>query len=312
MRSTSTVEKDKEPEVHTHTHSGGPGSQGHPPATQEKPMPGQGTSLEVVDYGDDAGAGLDNIKAEEFTIPFVRVLDAKSPQCDRAKASGKLIKGAMPGMILVTSTQEIFPGEDIGMDVMFVDRSHQFIEYTVGKEGSQGEFVGVHSDTEQLVIDLRAKHGKFGKIPMPNSNVLVETYSLYGFFFPTPTFSFRGVLSLQSTQIPKYNTFMEIVGGIEYLNSQGGMTNPPMWGHRWHLGTRGESNKKGSYWGYTLNLVNEATRAYPRPARIERTDPLYAKGKAFFESIRAGRVKIKRDDDEASEATAKVGDNIEF
>ena len=43
-----------------------------------QPQATTGTSLAVVEYGEEAGAGLENITADERTIPFITILQSNS------------------------------------------------------------------------------------------------------------------------------------------------------------------------------------------------------------------------------------------
>ncbi len=116
-------------------------------------------ALQVMDFGEDAGLGMENTTADEFTIPFITVLQTNSPQCDENE--GSYIPGAKAGMFYNTGTGELINGKD-GFIFVPVARDHNFAEFTPRNLG--GGFVGTHAPDDDLVIMLRAKFGKFGKM----------------------------------------------------------------------------------------------------------------------------------------------------
>ena len=67
----------------------------------------------VADFEADAGAGMENVTADDLQIPFLSILQSNSPQLDESE--GKYIDGAKAGMILNTVTNEIFDGK-IGLN----------------------------------------------------------------------------------------------------------------------------------------------------------------------------------------------------
>jgi hypothetical protein len=84
------------------------------PAAGEKPLgelsvPEAGRELVQVDFGDDAGAGMEDVKAGEYRIPFLRILQSNSPQVKPPTAGG--VPGAQAAMIFNTSTGELYDGE---------------------------------------------------------------------------------------------------------------------------------------------------------------------------------------------------------
>jgi len=55
---------------------------------------------------EEAGAGLENFTTDDMQIPFIRILQALSPQLN--KQDSMYIKGAEQGDIFNTVTQEVY------------------------------------------------------------------------------------------------------------------------------------------------------------------------------------------------------------
>ena len=71
-------------------------------------------ALAAVNFEADAGQGL-NMTQEDLALPFLKVLGQLSPECNKRDA--KYVKGAEPGMIINTVTNEIYDGVK-GIDVV--------------------------------------------------------------------------------------------------------------------------------------------------------------------------------------------------
>lgn len=256
---------------------------------QEEPTQAPGTALATMDYGTDAGAGMENVTADELAIPFFRMLQGLSPQVNPAEA--KYIEGAKQGEILNTATGEHFPV----MDFVAVHRDHNFGEYTPREQG--GGFIGIKAPDDPEVLSLRAKQGKFGKLITARDTHLVETFSLFGIAVIGGRAS-RGVISFASTAIKAYTGFITQVSGIEYPNSKGDLQRPPLWAHRWRISSKPDKNKKGSFFSWKIEPAEPRVDGqFPFiKSRMNPDAGLYIAGKEFYEMIKAGKVTVKRED----------------
>ena len=267
-----------------------------------------GSALMVIDYGDDEGCGMENISRDEFKIPLMRILQSNSPQCKPVSAGGT--EGAVAGMIYNTATGEMWSGEN-GLLFIPVDRDHNYIEYVPRDAG--GGFVGTYDIDDPVVGNLREKQGKFGKLTMDSGNELVETFYLFGLIIPPDGTTIQGVVPFTSTQISKYQAFMTRYQSITYPNAAGKKVRPPLWAHRWKLGTVYQQNKKGQFFGWTLKLKSEP----PVSCRMRLDDELYQQGRAFYELLKEGKARVEHsagggNPDGASGGGAAGGEEIPF
>jgi hypothetical protein len=249
-----------------------------------------GTDVMVIDYGDDAGAGTENVTKDEYALPFWRILQSNSPQLKPVANGG--VPGAKVGQILNTATNELYDGE-AGFDFIPVYRDHNFPEFTPRDAG--GGFVGIRAVDDPIVLRLRAEQGQFGKLKLRadgGETELTETYYLYGMAVQGHFVLGRGLLGFASTQIRKYKTFVTQAMGIVYPNAAGVPVRPPLWAHRWHLSTIFESNKKGDYYGWRLTLADGVSVMDSIKVRLKLSDPLYLQGREFYELIKQGTVKV--------------------
>ena len=79
-----------------------------------------GTAITVVDFEGDEGAGMENVDRSEWTIPFVRIVQAGSPQ-----AKPKAVGGLGPVVVRVHHDQpgrRQHQGRDVPADHVVVER----------------------------------------------------------------------------------------------------------------------------------------------------------------------------------------------
>lgn len=265
----------------------------------------QNTALAVVeDFGDEAGAGFENVGRDEYKIPFLRILQALSPQCQDPGAGG--LAGAKPGMIINTATNELYDGKK-GLAFVPAFRTHNFVEFIHRDAG--GGLVAIYPDDEPKVLQLQAKYGKYGKLPVGDAppqgqkdlrNQISEVYSLYGIAVPDEAAAFRSVVAFSSSQIKKYQEYMTRSMAIKYLVDRGNgvkvAQNPPIYAHLWRLTTVLEKKGDKSWYNWQLRLhaVDENGVELPPIKSLlnRKTDDRYLAAADFHQIIKGGHAKV--------------------
>lgn len=285
--------------------------------TKTKPEAGElavretSSQLATVDFGDDAGLGMEDVGRDEFIIPFLRVLQTNSPQVEDQAQGG--LAGAKPGMVVNLGTNELLDGRT-GFTFIPVHRDHNFVEFIPRNLG--GGFVGIHDVDDPTVLQLRAEQGAFGKLftsdkktneGLPAEGTEIgEQFYLYGLVVDDSGFVGRVVIAFGSTQIKKYKGFIGRVDNIRYIGPDGNPVKPPLWAHRWRFTTVPESNKKGKFYGWAIGLAernDDGTECPSVKSLVKRSDPLYTQGREFYDLIKGGGAKV--DYAKAAEAEAE-------
>lgn len=267
-----------------------------------------GTALVTVDFGNDAGAGMENVTRDELKVPFLTPLASNSPQVANPPEQGGLAN-AKPGMIFNTGTGEVYDGKP-GLVIIPVHRDHNFVEFTPRNLG--GGFVAIHQPEDPLIEELKARQGKFGRLSNGvtsrnekgealNGTEISETFYLFALIIdPNTSMPFPAVIPFKSTQIKKYQAFMQRQTAMKYNNPRSTTENPlppvqpPIWAHKWRLGTAFESNKKGNFYGWTLTLDAKNPDGSEQPyikSLLRTSDPLYTEARAFNQSLTQGRAR---------------------
>lgn len=257
--------------------------------------------LDFYDPGEEAGRGLEDIQLDERKIPFLRILDPKSPQCKPTSQGG--LPGARGGALLNTSTNQVYNGE-LGGEFIPAARDYRYVEYVKrNDDGSGGGFRAVHDPKDPKIQALREKFGKFGKLPMGETEdgqplEGVQTFYLFGTFYPPNDDPFRCIVGFASTQIKKYTAFVERTDAFRYpgrlADGSIGRVKPALYVHRWHLATQYESKGAYSWYGWKLTLAEKNPDGSEKPKEasyLPKGDERRAAATEFFDMIQSGKVK---------------------
>lgn len=228
------------------------------------------TALAVMaaDFAADAGLGMEGADKSSFAIPFLSILQGLSPQLET-------VDGAKPGLFINSITNEVFK------EVLVIPCAFQrrFLRWAPRSEGGgyKGEYNPVDIETGKIAGVSQNAEGRL----MLENDELKDTRNHF-VLMQTETGAWTGaLLSLSSTQIKKSKRWMSLILGIEMRNAQGKPFNPPSFSHVYKLSAVKEENSKGSWWGLQVEKVEPVGDA-----------ELYAKAKAFHNSVSAGEVEV--------------------
>lgn len=239
-------------------------------ATTEVAVAETNTALAVMaaDFAADAGLGMEGADKSSFAIPFLSILQGLSPQLET-------VDGAKPGLFINSITNEVFK------EVLVIPCAFQrrFLRWAPRSEGGgyKGEYNPVDIETGKIDGVHQNNEGRL----MLENDELKDTRNHF-VLMQTESGAWTGaLLSLSSTQIKKSKRWMSLILGIEMRNAQGKPFNPPSFSHVYKLSAVKEENSKGSWWGLQVEKVEPVGDA-----------ELYAKAKAFHNSVSAGEVEV--------------------
>lgn len=260
-------------------------------ATKDVPAAGENLLPAVLDYGQDAGVGFEEMGSNELQIPFLALLQDLSPQV--TGADGKEIRGARAGMLLNTVT-----GELLGTEVVFVPcaRQHIFTAWRPRSEG--GGFRGRFAAADPLVQKAIAGSPTFGKYKTAEGDELQETFYLYGLVVrkdepPSPV-----VIAFASTKIRIYRGFITNAKSCTVQVPGVGAVNPPLFAHRLRISTARQKNQKGTF--YNL-VIGPAIGSTLKESLLPNTDPLFKAGRDFRALVTAGKAKAADEEQHGAE-----------
>ena len=203
-----------------------------------------------VDFGQFGATGFENVTQADLGIPFLMIVQKMSPEVD--KESPKYIPGLEPGMIINSLNKAVYGGK--GEPFVFTPYSYHrmWVEWKPRTNG--GGLVKAHP-TDAILAETTK--GPKGEDMLRNGNIIVNTAYLFGAVLETSTEPLaepiHAVLSFTSTQLKKARGWLSHMQALR-LDIGGNRVTPPMFAYRWKLSTTPESNDKGTWYGWKIEI----------------------------------------------------------
>tara|TARA_R100000234_G_scaffold46829_1_gene27994 strand:- start:16307 stop:17050 length:744 start_codon:yes stop_codon:yes gene_type:complete len=223
------------------------------------------SELAVIDFAADAKDGLDNISRDDLAVPFVNIVQKTSPIIDANE-------NAKAGMIHNSVSDALY--EHVLAIPCGYKRS--FVEWKPRESG--GGYVGEHAAS--AAISQRPRNEK-GEIVLENGNILVETAYMFVCLFHDTTGLEQAVITMSSTQLKKARRWNSQIMGLKVPGPDGSLVTPAIYSHVYHLTTKQESNDKGSWYGWNIEVSGPVT-----------DKAVYDMSKAFASVVKEGAVQV--------------------
>jgi len=244
---------------------------------------------DILEFAGD-GAAFDS---SEMQIPFLRVLQALSPQLNKKKA--EYIEGASSGDMFNTVSNQHWDGEE-GVVLIPCFQTTKYLEFTPREQG--GGFRG-EIPANDPVLTRTTRNG--AKEMLPTGNELVKSDQHYclvvgedGSFEPV-------VVDMKSTQLKVSRRWKTQIAMQKIKNPKTGqMITPPVYATMWKLTTTEESNDQGSWSNYQIEKVG----------LVDNRD-LLLEAKSFRDSVLAGEVKAAAEEG-VSQPSNSMDEDIPF
>lgn len=240
----------------------------------------------------DAGEGA-AFSADEMQIPFVRLLQALSPQLNKKKA--EYIEGASSGDAFNNVTGQYWDGEK-GITVIPCYQTTKYLEFTPREMG--GGFRG-EINPNNPVLQQTTRSGS--KEILPNGNELVKSDQHFCLIVDEDGGFQPAVIDMKSTQLKVSRRWKTQIAMQKVTLPDGRKVTPPVFATMWKLRSVEESNDQGSWSNWAVEKVG----------LVEDRD-LYQEARTFRKSIEAGEVKAAPDEHEQSAARQEADQDIPF
>jgi hypothetical protein len=236
------------------------------------------------------GAAYDS---SEMQIPFVRILQAMSPQLKKREA--EYIEGSEQGDMFNTVTKQHWTGED-GITVIPCYQTTKYLEFTPRDQG--GGFRGEIAATDPV---LQRTERQGAKEMLPNGNELVKSDQHYCLVVEADGTYQPVVIDMKSSQLKVSRRWKTQIAMQKIKHPKtGAMITPPLFATQWKFTTIEESNDQGSWFNYQIEKVG----------LLESRD-LMLEAKSFRDSVAAGEVKAAPEEG-SSTASSSNSDEIPF
>lgn len=240
---------------------------------------------------EEAGAGLENFTTDDMQIPFIRILQALSPQLN--KQDSMYIKGAEQGDIFNTVTQEVYKADE-GIVVVPCFFEKKFLEFALRSSG--GGFIReLSADDKDITLTTREGAAEI----LPSGNELVRTHQhLVQVLSPYTNEFAPAVLDMKKTQLKVSRRWNTMKNGIRLPSGKP----MPLYGTAWYITTIAESNDQGSWYNYKVDRVTEIS---------EKLEAMMLEARTMYQSFKKGEVKMAAASADEM-ASSKSGDEIPF
>lgn len=289
---------------------------------------------QVINYGEFAGQGTEEITSRDTTTPYLAVLQSGSPQTK--EGSAQFIEGATPGMLFNSVSRKLYPalirdGKPAPAGIYFQPAvyRHEWEEREAPQGENQGKFVGRRefndAEVAAAIKQWEAANGrKFTKsYVLANGHHVSEAYTLIGFVQTEENATAQANLgqgdlisiTFNSTKIKPFRDLMARLWGV--------YGNPPLFAHRIKINTKliprtNDNGQNRDSYNFVLQpAVNNDVTASMIPLKTEdgsAIHPLILAGKALNDAFKAGQIKRAEGDvDHADGAAGTKSDaNIPF
>ena len=238
-------------------------------------------STAVAGLGDDfetlAGLGMEQVKTEDLSIPFLRILAQLSPQVN--KRDGAYVQGAEPGYIYNTVSNEAYNGEE-GVMVIPCYYNRRLVEWKPREKG--GGYVHSYSATDP--IQNTTYRDERGNDVLPNGNLLVNTAQFFVILLHPENGPQRCLVTMTSTQLKKARKWTTQMQALTATGKNGNLYTLPMMSQIYRLRTVEERNDKGSWFGWEISRVGPV-----------QDKGLFNLAVEFSKSVAKGEVEVKEE-----------------
>tara|TARA_R100001369_G_scaffold91183_1_gene131887 strand:+ start:522 stop:1316 length:795 start_codon:yes stop_codon:yes gene_type:complete len=241
---------------------------------------------------EEAGAGLENFTTDDMQIPFIRILQALSPQLN--KQDSLYIKGAEQGDIFNTVSQEVYKAEQ-GVFVVPCYFEKKFLEFALRSSG--GGFIReLSSDDKDISLTTREGAAEL----LPSGNELVRTHQhLIIAMNPETKESAPAVLDMKKTQLKVSRRWNTVKNSVRLPSGKP----MPLYGTAWTIKTVAESNDQGSWYNYKIDRMTEITAGL---------ESMMMDARAMYQSFRKGEIKMAAGSVDEMSSNKTTEDEIPF
>ena len=216
------------------------------------------------------GAGFEEVTTKDLQMPFVRIVQAMSPQIKKNDAA--FIAGCSQGDIFNTVTSQFWDSDD-GIVVMPIYFQMKLLEFVPRTEG--GGFVGELAPNSREVLEA-VRDKTTGMELLSSGNELVRTAQHYVKIVHEDGNLESAVIDMKKTQLKKSRQWNSLMG----MQKHKGQT-LPAFANTYRLKSVEDGNDKGSWYTWAISLESQI-------ASLEH----FREAKDFHKSVSSGELQI--------------------
>lgn len=218
-------------------------------AAKKKDVVKKEEGLPQILGGQGPAAGFEEADSSAYAIPFLRILQALSPEVDEDDSA--YVEGAKQGMIYHTVRKEVYSE----VEVIPVFYRKTFIEWVTRENG--GGFRGEHElHVGQELLRTCSRDDKNRFILPESGHQLAETANHYVLFKVGEDFWEPCLMSMSSSQLKASRNWMSNLRGQSIVLDGKRYGNLNMEAYVWKASTEKLENDKGKWYGWTFEQLH--------------------------------------------------------
>jgi|TARA_R110002153_G_scaffold49523_3_gene139731 hypothetical protein len=238
----------------------------------------------------DSGFGFEEVTSSDLQIPFLRIIQALSPQLKKSDAA--FIEGAGQGDIFNTVTSKVWEASE-GVLVLPVFFQMKFLEFVPRSQG--GGFEGeLSADSAEVTNSVRDKDS--GMELLANGNELVRTAQHYIKIVHEDGNLENAIVDMKKTQLKKSRLWLSMM----MMQKHNGST-LPSFANTYRLRSVEDGNDKGSWGSWSISLEGQVSSL-----------EAYNDCKELYGSISSGELKIAPPTQDAGVITDQSSVDVPF
>jgi hypothetical protein len=254
-----------------------------------------GTAVVSSDFANDlaadAGLGMENMTADDLSIPRIGIIQSLSPQ--RSKTKPEYIEGAKEGDIFNNVSKTLMDGEK-GIKVVPIKFTKSYLEWIPRKAG--GGLAAIHPDASCLENCSNDK----GQMITPEGNIINPTAEYFVFVIDENGRTTPAVISMASTSLKQAKNWNTLMNQLEVIVNDKPITPPTFYGV-YNMKAVPQSNDSGEWFRWEIAADGTVED-------IDNGRDIYAKAKDFLASIKEGAVKVAEPLEDSASATENDDD----
>ena len=193
-----------------------------------------GLPIPAADLAALSGQGFEDADSQAFAIPFLRILQALSPQVDQTEAA--YIDGASQGQFFNTITNELY-GDSV--EVIPVHYVREFIEWAPNRGG----FQKAHG-SDPAILDRVTRVDDKNNQYLDNGNTIQDTRNHF-VLIVSELYKGPVILNLSSSGIKHSRKWMSMMNALVIPGTE---TKAPMFAGVWEIKTTKNKNDDGTWY----------------------------------------------------------------
>ncbi len=211
----------------------------------------------AFNYGTYEVTGYENTSKDDFSIPFIKILQSMSPEIKPVSKGG--VEGAQVGKIMNSVTQELYDGDE-GIKFVPAVTETLYIEWKPREQG--GGFVATHKLDSDVIVDaIKRNNGQeFGMLKTKDGNELNKTFNMYVVLTDGENSLGYAVISATSTKIKVCRQLMAKLHSFMVEVAPGKRINPPLFANCVRLTTVEQKGAKGEFYNIAFSPANGSVK----------------------------------------------------